>query len=221
MPQQETEYQDYRATVRASFQEWYDAGRDSWTASPTNDRVTAFAIRSAPPGAAGRRRRVLDVGCGKGRQTALLAEELDADCVGVDLLDVWAPEPVRRGTVTFHQGDFLGYDEGAVDLLVDNGCLHHQRREDWEPWVRHGRTLLRDGGRWVVSCFLSPHGDIVDKTLHDGRHNWWLTEEYVGELFAGAGFTLEDREEIDRDFTYEGHALKYLVLAFSRSGPCT
>jgi hypothetical protein len=122
----------------------------------------------------------------------------------------------------FCQGDFLDFADGPVDLLVDSGCLHHQRQEDWLPWVRHGSTLLRPGGAWTVNIFLSPHGDVESRQLADGRHNWWLTEESVTSLFTDAGFTVMARQEIDRDFQYEGYWLKYLNLAFrwasSRAG---
>lgn len=216
MPLQ-SDYTEYRERVRGSFDTWYDAGRDSWTGTPTNSRVTEFTVGSAPLATPGHRRRVLDIGCGRGHQTAELAERLDAEVVGLDLLDVWDAPAVRRGTVVFHHGDFLEFGDGPMDLLVDNGCLHHQRPEEWSAWVEHGSSLLGDTGVWVVSFFLSPHGDVVNKALPDGRHNWWLTEESVCRLFTGHGFARADGAEIDRDFVYEGHRLKYLVLSFTRS----
>ncbi|WP_079127281.1 class I SAM-dependent methyltransferase [Streptomyces sp. TP-A0874] len=209
-------YSAYREQVRDSFQQWYGSGRDSWSGGPIKSRVTEFILSTAPPAEPGRRRRVLDIGCGRGHQTAELAEGLDADTVGLDLLDVWAPPPVTRGSLRFRQGDFLGFHEGPMDMLVDSGCLHHQRRQDWERWVRHGGALLREGGVWTVNIFLSPDGDVVDKRLPDGRSNWWLTEELVTELFTGCGFDPVARQEVDRNFQYEGHWLRYLTLAFSR-----
>lgn len=209
----ETAYADYRRVVSASFDAWYSQGRDSWTGAETNDHVTRFVLEAAPP-PTGPRRRVLDIGCGRGLQTAALADGLDADVVGLDLLDVLnAPAP-RRGHVSFHQGDFLEYTDRGLDLVVDNGCLHHQRRQDWPGWAAHGKELLRPGGVLVVSVFLSPHGEIAALPQEDGRLNWWLTEESVTELFTAAGFTPHARTVIDRDFAYEGHRLEYLALSF-------
>ncbi|WP_158727359.1 class I SAM-dependent methyltransferase [Streptomyces sp. NRRL S-31] len=211
-------YTAYRRTVQDSFAQWYGADRDSWSGGPVKSRITEFLLRSAPAAEAGRRRSVLDIGCGRGLQTAQLAEGLDADVVGLDLIDVWAPPVTGRGSLRFQRGDFLGFDERPMDYLVDSGCLHHQRREDWEPWVRHGSGLLRAGGVWAVNIFLSPDGAVVDKRLADGRSNWWLTEEVVTDLFTAHGFTHVASEEVDRNFQYEGHWLKYLTLAFSRVG---
>ncbi|MCX4696586.1 class I SAM-dependent methyltransferase [Streptomyces sp. NBC_01408] len=211
-------YCGYREIVRSSFQQWYKDNRDSWSGATTNDRVTHFAIAAAPTDqeteADSGPTRVLDIGCGRGLQTASLAEWLEADVTGLDLLDVWDTPEVAHGSIRFHQGDFLGFHAEGLDLLVDNGCLHHQRREDWPAWVEHGRKMLRPGGAWVVSVFLSPDGRITPHTLPDGRLNWWLTEDLVVELYEAGGLRFTGRLEIDRRFEYEGHQLKYLTLSF-------
>src|SRR3954451_9398945 len=82
-------YGDYRRVVADSFAHWYGQGRDSWTGADTNAQVTAFVRAQAPAAPGPARRRVLDVGCGRGHQSTQLAEHLDADTTGLDLLDVW------------------------------------------------------------------------------------------------------------------------------------
>jgi SAM-dependent methyltransferase len=210
-----TEYAHYRDAVADSFAGWYDDGRDSWTDAATNDRVTEFVVRWAPAPLAARALRILDVGCGRGHQSVTLAERLGADVTGLDLLDVWdAPEP-SRGSAALDPVDFLGFRGSQLDLLVDNGCLHHQRSEDWLAWVEHGASMLRRGGIWVVSCFLSPTGEVMFRPLPDGRINWWLTEELLGDLFATAGLTALGRMEIDRNYvSRDGYHLRYLAVAF-------
>jgi SAM-dependent methyltransferase len=211
------DYAAYRRTVADSFGNWYGQGRDSWTGAATNDQVTRFACAQAPAATGPGRRRILDVGCGRGHQTTELAERLDADTTGLDLLDVWDAPPPTRGRARFRQGDFLEYARTGIDLVVDNGCLHHQRRADWPAWAAHGARLLRPGGVLVVSVFLSPDGEIAELPLDDGRLNWWLTERSVTALYTGAGLTPADRLVIDRNFQYQGHWLEYLVLSFRKT----
>ncbi|MDX2764343.1 class I SAM-dependent methyltransferase [Streptomyces europaeiscabiei] len=208
-------YAAYRRTVAGSFSHWYRRRRDSWTGADTSDAITRFALEQAPT-VTGRRPRVLDVGCGRGRQITALTEHLDADSTGLDLLDVWDAPPPARGLLRFRQGDFLDFTGAPLDLVVDNGCLHHQRRADWQAWAAHGAGLLRTGGTLVVSVFLSPDGTVTELPLDDGRLNWWLTEEAVTGLYTGAGLTPKGRLVIDRDFSYRGHRLAYLALAFRK-----
>lgn len=212
-------YRAYRRVVADSFGTWYGQGRDVWTGDTTSDEITAFVHTHAPAAGIGRRLRVLDVGCGRGRHSADLAARLDADVTGLDLLDVFDAPPPARGRVRFRQGDFLdhGDDTGHLDVIVDNGCLHHQRRADWPAWAAHGARLLRPGGLLVVSVFLSPDGRTTSLPLDDGRLNWWLTEQAVTGLYTGAGLTAAGRQVIDRDFCYQNHWLCYLALAFRKA----
>ncbi|MCN9244734.1 class I SAM-dependent methyltransferase [Streptomyces sp. RY43-2] len=210
-------YTAYRRVVADSFGTWYGRRRDSWTGTDTNEAVTRFVCAEAPAPRAEGRRRILDVGCGRGRQTTALAERLDADTTGLDLLDVWDAPPPTRGQVRFRQGDFLDFTDDNLDIVVDNGCLHHQRRADWPAWAAHGARLLRPGGVLAVSVFLSPDGAISELPLDDGRLNWWLPEETVTDLYTRAGLTATGRQVIDRDFQYQGHWLSYLALSFRKA----
>jgi cyclopropane fatty-acyl-phospholipid synthase-like methyltransferase len=210
-------YPDYRAKVIESFQDFYTTGRDRWTASETAEQVTAFAVAAVGEGAgAGRQRRVLDVGCGRGHQAARFAELLDAEVTGVDLLAVADPPPPPRGSVRFVVQDFLSYEADPFDLVVDNGCLHHQQPGDWAGWVAHGADLVRDDGVWVVSSFLSPTGEVSFHPQPNGRQNVWFTSEAVIDLFAAGGLRFRDELVIDRRFHYQGHDLHYLVQSFGR-----
>lgn len=108
-----------------------------------------------PPGA-----RVLDLGCGPGNSTAVLAGYFDgAEVIGADN----SPEMLAQARVDHPElafveldasGDLSAY-EGGFDLVFSNACLH---------WVPNHRALLprllrllKPGGQLAVQMPLTAH----------------------------------------------------------------
>ncbi|GAA4840840.1 1,6-didemethyltoxoflavin N1-methyltransferase [Actinomycetospora corticicola] len=220
-----TGYADYRDTVASSFRSAYDAHRDRWTDDPVAAGITDFAVaavRRHRPGAPypDPAVRLLDIGAGRGHQSAVLAERLGADVTAVDLLPVADATAPRRGRVRHVVGDFLDLApaDGRYDVLLDNGCLHHQRPEDWARFVAHGRRLLADDGLWVLCTFLSPGPEVAFHDQADGRHNVWFTPDDLQELFTTAGLVRVDETVLDRRFAARGFDLAYLLQTFVVGG---
>lgn len=144
------------AAVAAKYPASY---RNSW-----RDRREAGCIRqflaALPAGS-----RVLDLPCGTGRLTPLLAER-GLQIVGADssphmagLADEnwkrWkAGHPGTAATATFEvrEGGRTGYSDGAFDAIVCNRLFHHFREPDVRIAVlREFRRICR--GRMLVSFF--------------------------------------------------------------------
>lgn len=107
-------------------------------------------------------RRVVDLGCGPGRLTALLADRWpEAAVEGVDSSPemIAAAEPGPR--LTFRVGTVESFDPSGVDVIVSNAALH---------WVPTHRDLLT---RWATAL---PVGG-------------WLAFQVPGN-FAAASHTL-------------------------------
>lgn len=102
-----------------------------------------------------KRKSVLDVGCGIGIPSALLADS-DANVVGFDVSDEligWANShatshvPGFRGTAKFHVGsavDAKAYPEGRYDLVMALGVLQHIEK-DREMLTLMRERLAKDG----------------------------------------------------------------------------
>jgi ubiquinone/menaquinone biosynthesis C-methylase UbiE len=115
-------------------------------------------------------RRAVDLGCGNGRHTELLAAHADA-VVGFDvsrgLLTEAGARAADRGFETaLVQGDAatLPFRDGRFDLAVYVATLHHLR-----PRARRVASLdelarvLAPGGRAVVSAWATVHDRFADE----------------------------------------------------------
>jgi len=109
--------------------------------------------------------RVLDAGCGTGRNTGLLAES-GLDVVGFD----GAPTAIERARanhpgLTFVQADAanLGFD-GEFDTVLDMGLFHMLPPEKRAPYAAGLHRSLRPRGSAILVAFsqVAPIGVIAE-----------------------------------------------------------
>jgi trans-aconitate 2-methyltransferase len=98
---------------------------------------------------AGERNRIIDLGCGPGNSTQLLAERHpDAAIAGLDTSpDMLAAARARLPRAAFTQGDVSSWRGGPVDLIFANAVLH------WVP--RHIDVMAG------LARQLAPHGCLA------------------------------------------------------------
>lgn len=169
---------------------------------PGSDASTRRALAAAGP--LPRRPRVLDLGCGPGRQTLVLAQETGGDVIAVDLIRPFLDQVEARvadagladrvSTRLLSMGD-LPADEfppDHFDLIWSEGAIYNLGFEDG---LRRWRPLLRSSGRVAVTeaTWLGPEPS-------ERVRRFWRTEyptmgdvpENVARL-ERAGFRLLDR----------------------------
>ncbi|HYH96857.1 class I SAM-dependent methyltransferase [Hyalangium sp.] len=117
---------------------------------PGSDDSTREALRRLPPLPAAP--RVLDLGCGPGKQTLVLARELGAPITAVDrhapFLAELEAEAERRGLrhlVRTRCADFGQLEDapGSYDLLWSEGAIYIL---GWAEGLKRWRPLLASGG---------------------------------------------------------------------------
>jgi SAM-dependent methyltransferase len=118
--------------------------------------------------------RVLELGCGNGRNATYLA---GLGCA-VDAVDFsaqaigWARERSERAgvSVAYHRCSIFGapFAGGSYDLVYDSGCFHHippHRRDDYAGLVHRA---LRPGGSYGLVCFRPEGGSgYTDRQVYE------------------------------------------------------
>ncbi|WP_418961002.1 class I SAM-dependent methyltransferase [Streptomyces tritici] len=107
--------------------------------------------------------RVLDLGCGPGRNALYLASRgfrVDAIDLSSSALE-WAAERARESgaEVRFVCGDAFGEAgaalEGPYDLIHDSGCFHHLPPHRRVSYLALLGRLLAPGGHLSMTCFAA------------------------------------------------------------------
>jgi len=203
---------------------------DRWAAQYDRDRnatrdLDAEVVRRTPLRVEGR--RVLELGCGTGKNSVWLAErarELVALDFSAGMLEV-ARGRVRAPNVRFVEHDIRApwpIATGEADVVVGNLVLEHV--EDLAPVFAEAARVLAAGGQLFL-CELHPYRQLRggqahftdDATRETVPVTAYLhgTSEYVNGALA-AGFVLRELGEWLEPDAPEGSPPRLLSLLFDR-----
>ena len=176
------------------------------------------------------RRRVLDLGCGLGRHSLLLARAglaVDAYDLSADAVrEVESRARADRLDLRVRHGDMhdLPYEDGTFDCVVAFHVIYHTDRPGLERILSEIRRVLAPGGELFVTLnsaaspqlcdprFRRIAANMVVKTegAEAGIPHIYLTEAEVKELMSGWTIALfHHKEEIGPDW----RGTHYFVLA--------
>jgi len=123
----------------------------------TLDRLLAAGDLPPPPA------RILELGCGNGASSALLAPK-GFEVHGVDVSATaiaWAEERFAAAGLSgaFRQGDVSAmpfHADGAFDAVLDSACLHCLIGPARQRCLAEVRRILRPNGVFIVSSMVGP-----------------------------------------------------------------
>ena len=162
---------------------------------PGNEEATLEAVRRLPP--LPENPRILDLGCGPGEQTLVLARELGARVEAVDLhrpfldaLESAAREQGLEDRVLTREADMgaLEVEPGSVDLIWSEGAIFVLGFEAglrrWSPWLKSpGGLLVASEASWFVD---DPPAEL--RAFWASCYPGMATESENLEIARAAGF---------------------------------
>jgi ubiquinone/menaquinone biosynthesis C-methylase UbiE len=188
---------------RQYFRKAYCTGKHGWAVedpSPFAAKFFARLKRIVPGG------RLLDIGCGEGRH-AIVASRLGFEVTAIDYEHLalkraqrFAKEKGAKGIV-FRIANVLRLppQDTAFDIVLDYGCLHHQRKVDWPAYKASVLRVLSTNGFFILSVF-SPkfplfRGSQKNWHIAKGAYRRYFTRRDILELFGREFEVLEMIEE--------------------------
>lgn len=150
-----------------------------------------FASRYVPG------KRVLDLACGSGFGSAILAEAGAASVTGVDISEPcvrYARSRYAKAGVEYRQCDGMTFAPDApLDIVVSLETIEHV--VDAEGFVRRLTSFLRAGGMLIGSVPTTFSTDVNPYHLHD------ISAAQFRRLFKSLGFEIVAELEQDQPFS--------------------
>ena len=169
----------YAVTYAEEETHWWFVGRRKVLEQFVEEALAGAKRNGAPP-------RILDVGCGTGKNLELLARFGRAE--GVDISTDALEFCKARGLTAVTQGEAerLPFDDGTFDLVTALDVVEHL--DDDVAGLREIHRVLKPGGRALlfVPAFMFLWGHQDDISHHRRRY----TDGQLQERAREAGFTI-------------------------------
>ncbi len=111
--------------------------------SLANPRTSVLAGLMAEPCGV-RNPRLLVVGCGRGIEAAVLAQDLAAEVTGIDLDTRFDPEAARHARLMYGDATALVFEDESFDIVYSYHALEHI--PDYHKALDEMHRVLRGGG---------------------------------------------------------------------------
>lgn len=207
--------ESYQEILQRSFSERYRDQKDVWTEESALKECTDFFLDSIKGQSSS---RVLDLGTGRGRDARVFLEK-GAQVVGVDLVltSEWKKIQEEHPKAVFIGENFMTSQkiEGSFDVVIDNGCMHHQSLEDHKSYLERVAYFLKPQGLFCLSTF-TPNDETLAQgpvsQMDNGRLGKYFSKGELEGLAKKVGFKKREFKRIYRP-SYDRY---YLAAIFEK-----
>ncbi|KDN98502.1 MULTISPECIES: class I SAM-dependent methyltransferase [Pseudomonas] len=203
----------YRKALDTSFVHRYSHGEDEWSwdiGMARAARIFLAALGDRPD------QRILDVGVGRGRDASELIQA-GHRVTGLDIVEnsSWPLLRKRWGErlelLNSALQDWQPVDGRQFDAVLDNGCFHHQHPDEWDAYLAHMRSHVRQGGLIALNVFGVDSSNPVPgwREMDNQRQGYFFTEQGIRDTLESYGLTWQELVVIERQ---HGDAMYLLAL---------
>lgn len=187
------------------FKKAYETGTHGWPEVGPTPHVVRWIDRLG----SGRGKAALDLGCGEGRHTIVLARKgyavtaFDLEPLALKKARAYLQKAGLRATYVAGDALDLRFDDAAFDLVLDYGCFHHVVTKDWPRYRRGIARVLKPGGHLLLSVFSMKfrHHPGEKRTrdwlVHRNHYDHFFTRGAVSKAFEPLFETVGILEELE------------------------
>lgn len=206
---------DYRENLITSFEDWYKFGRDIWSSEHQMRQFINIVTSSLPVHSD---MSALDIGAGRGNDSLHLVS-LGYQVTAIDIcrMEEWDSIEVDYSSkISFIKSDFIQWDNicNKYDLIIDNGCFHHQHPDLLLIYLEKIKRYLKPNGTFAINIFYDPFSSqSYTLTLSDGRLIHILDEKSLNSMFNKVFLKIRKTIKINRNNKNFKYDYLYLMLS--------
>lgn len=195
---------------RRYFHQAYRTGKHGWAVEEPSPYALGFLrkLKRIVPGG-----RFLDMGCGEGRHT-IAAAQLGFKVTAIDYEPLALKRARRRAKaerangIVFRTADVLclSFPDSYFDIVLDYGCLHHQKKSDWPAYKAGILRVLKPDAFYILSvfgpAFFLFRGSQRPWHIAQGAYRRYFTRKDILNLFGRHFEVLELIKENEKQVSF-------------------